>query len=134
MSLAPTPQPPRRLHFASDPVRAGVGLARWPITASLMRTAASGDGAPVLVLPGLLVSDLSTRPLRAQLRSLGHHVPARDWAATSARRARWNADCGSWQTSCSSGTGSPCVAPAADRGRCPRLASGSAVSRRAACR
>jgi pimeloyl-ACP methyl ester carboxylesterase len=39
-----------------------------------MRTAPRGDGAPVLVLPGLLASDLSTRPLRAQLRSLGHHV------------------------------------------------------------
>lgn len=73
-SQTPTPQRPRRLHLASDPVRAGVALARWPITARLMRTAPSGDGAPVLVLPGLLASDLSTRPLRAQLRSLGHHV------------------------------------------------------------
>ncbi len=65
-SLTPTPQPPRQLHFASDPVRDGIELARWPMTARLMRTAPSGDGVRVLVLPGLLASDLSTRPLRAQ--------------------------------------------------------------------
>jgi len=33
-----------------------------------------GDGHPVLVLPGFLASDVSTRPLRAFLRSRGYHV------------------------------------------------------------
>src|SRR6201990_3482914 len=33
-----------------------------------------GDGHPVLVLPGLVASDVSTRPLRAFLKSRGYAV------------------------------------------------------------
>jgi pimeloyl-ACP methyl ester carboxylesterase len=33
-----------------------------------------GDGHPVLVLPGLLANDVSTRPLRGFLKSRGYHV------------------------------------------------------------
>lgn len=33
-----------------------------------------GDGHPVLVLPGLLADDRSTRPLRTMLRRLGYRV------------------------------------------------------------
>src|SRR5471032_1461957 len=33
-----------------------------------------GDGHPVLVLPGLLADDRSTRPLRGFLKSRGHAV------------------------------------------------------------
>ena len=33
-----------------------------------------GDGHPVLVLPGLLADDVSTRTLRAVLRRLGYDV------------------------------------------------------------
>lgn len=66
---------PGRLLFASDPVRAAAGLAGWPVATRLMlRDAPRGTGAPVLVLPGLLASDVSTRPVRAVLRRLGHHV------------------------------------------------------------
>ena len=36
-----------------------------------------GDGHPVMVLPGLMASDLSTRPLRQFLKSLGYR--ARGW-------------------------------------------------------
>lgn len=70
----PPSRPPGRLLFASDPLRAATDLARWPVSTRLLREAPRGDGAPVLVLPGLLASDVSTRPVRAVLRRLGHHV------------------------------------------------------------
>jgi pimeloyl-ACP methyl ester carboxylesterase len=38
----------------------------------LLRLAPSGDGHPVLVLPGLVASDISTRPLRSFLREHGY--------------------------------------------------------------
>lgn len=48
--------------------------------------APTGDGHPVLVLPGLLGGDGSTRAMRAFLRSLGYHVHAwklgRNWGPT----------------------------------------------------
>jgi hypothetical protein len=47
--------------------------ARWPVAGFAPR----GDGHGVLVLPGLLATDLSTRPLRAFLRRLGYD--ARPW-------------------------------------------------------
>src|SRR5438445_3668857 len=40
----------------------------------LLGLAPHGDGHPVLVLPGLVASDTSTRPLRAFLRSRGYFV------------------------------------------------------------
>src|SRR4051794_30791993 len=40
----------------------------------LLTLAPMGDGHPVLVLPGLVASDTSTRPLRAFLRSRGYFV------------------------------------------------------------
>src|SRR3954453_16764376 len=40
----------------------------------LLALAPMGDGHPVLVLPGLVASDDSTRPLRAFLRSRGYFV------------------------------------------------------------
>lgn len=42
----------------------------------LLMQAAKGDGHPVLVLPGLLASDLSTAPLRRYLRQLGYQSHA----------------------------------------------------------
>jgi hypothetical protein len=39
-----------------------------------LAAAPRGDGHPVLVLPGLLASDLSTRPLRSFLKSRGYAV------------------------------------------------------------
>jgi pimeloyl-ACP methyl ester carboxylesterase len=38
----------------------------------LLRRLTAGDGHPVLLLPGFLASDLSTRPLRSFLRDLGY--------------------------------------------------------------
>src|SRR6202021_3398363 len=40
----------------------------------LLSLAPSGDGHPVLVLPGLVASDTSTRPLRSFLKSRGYAV------------------------------------------------------------
>src|ERR1700750_2587651 len=40
----------------------------------LLRLAPRGDGHPVLVLPGLVASDLSTRPLRSFLANKGYAV------------------------------------------------------------
>src|ERR671927_1611044 len=40
----------------------------------LLSLAPTGDGHPVLVLPGLVASDTSTRPLRAFLKSRGYAV------------------------------------------------------------
>src|ERR1700752_4229234 len=43
----------------------------------LLSLAPHGDGHPVLVFPGLIASDMSTRPLRAFLRNRGYAV--RGW-------------------------------------------------------
>ncbi|HVP32311.1 MAG TPA: alpha/beta hydrolase [Steroidobacteraceae bacterium] len=48
----------------------GAGLATRP----LLRFAPRGDGHPVLVLPGMLAGDLTTRPLRRCLKRL-NYVP-----------------------------------------------------------
>src|SRR3954451_15258858 len=40
----------------------------------LLSLAPKGDGHPVLVLPGLVASDVSTRPLRSFLRTRGYAV------------------------------------------------------------
>ena len=61
----------------------------------LLSLAPRGDGHPVLVLPGLVASDASTRPLRAFLTSKGYAVSG--WRqgrnlrpARRACRMRWS--------------------------------------------
>src|ERR1700712_1344021 len=49
---------------------AGATLAVWP----LLQLAPRGDGHPVLVLPGLVASDSSTRLLRRYLAGRGYDV------------------------------------------------------------
>ena len=60
--------------YLSEPGRAvadyGLYLAARPLAPALPR----GDGHPVLVLPGLLADDVSTRALRVVLRRLGYQV------------------------------------------------------------
>lgn len=60
--------------YLSDPARAlaeyGLHVLSGPLRSALPR----GDGQPVLVLPGLLAGDGSTRPLRGVLRGLGYYV------------------------------------------------------------
>src|ERR1700729_2854946 len=48
----------------------GAFLGAWPLPSLAPR----GDGHPVLVLPGLVASDMSTRPLRSFLNSRGYAV------------------------------------------------------------
>ena len=68
---AQTVQPPSALLMAMElraPWEYGASLASLPILWSAPR----GDGHAVLVFPGLIASDLSTRPLRRYLRDRGY--------------------------------------------------------------
>jgi pimeloyl-ACP methyl ester carboxylesterase len=56
--------------------RAGFDAASLASVWPLLLRAPKGDGHPVLVLPGLGASDLSTRVLRGFLRDRGYHVHA----------------------------------------------------------
>ncbi len=71
---SPAAGPPSTLLYASDPLRAFAEFASWPLSLSVMRRAPHADGRPVLVLPGLLAGDLSTRPLRNMMYRTGSHV------------------------------------------------------------
>ncbi len=63
--------PPSRLLLALEG-RAVFELGAFFITYPFLRTMARGDEHPVLVLPGLVASDVSTRALRAYLKDLGY--------------------------------------------------------------
>lgn len=65
--------PPWPLSF-TDPVRAAVEFGLLVGTLPLQRRLPTGDGHPVLVLPGLLAGDGSTLALRRSLRRLGYRV------------------------------------------------------------
>jgi hypothetical protein len=54
----------------------------------LLSLAPKGDGHPVLVLPGLVASDTSTRPLRSFLRNRGYAARSAWWAGASAASMR----------------------------------------------
>jgi pimeloyl-ACP methyl ester carboxylesterase len=72
----PVPAPSAR-HFFTEPARGLAGLARLPLATPWLAGAPRGDGHGVLVLPGLLASDMSTALLRRFLRHLGYEV--RGW-------------------------------------------------------
>ncbi|MGY1815811.1 alpha/beta hydrolase [Blastococcus sp. SYSU D00820] len=59
---------------ATEPARALASAGAFAATLPLVRLAPRGEPHPVLVLPGLLASDLSTATLRRWLRWLGHPV------------------------------------------------------------
>ncbi|HEX4724737.1 MAG TPA: alpha/beta hydrolase [Pseudonocardiaceae bacterium] len=63
--------------FLTEPVRGMLTFSTLPFAARWLRQAPTGDGHGVLVLPGLLADDLSTRTLRAFLSRLGYRV--RGW-------------------------------------------------------
>lgn len=52
-------------------------LGSFYATRSLLKRLPKGDGHPVIVFPGFLTSERSTRPLRGLLNDLGYH--AYDW-------------------------------------------------------
>lgn len=54
--------------------RAPFEFSQFVSAAPLLARAPRGAGGPVLVLPGLSASDVSTKPLRAYLRRQGHHT------------------------------------------------------------
>ncbi|MGJ4931544.1 esterase/lipase family protein [Bradyrhizobium sp. HKCCYLS2038] len=64
-------EPPSRLLLALE-LRGILELQAFFAVYPLMRHAPRGDGHPVLVLPGLAASDVSTRPLRVFLKELGY--------------------------------------------------------------
>jgi pimeloyl-ACP methyl ester carboxylesterase len=68
--------PPAGLYL-TEPARGLGGLAVLPLAAPWLAAAPRGDRHGVLVLPGLLASDLSTALLRRFLRWLGYDV--RGW-------------------------------------------------------
>ena len=80
MTARPAPRSPRRraVLAANEPARtlmsAGALAAGFP----LLTRAPRGEPHPVLVLPGLMASDVSTQALRAWLRRLGY--PVVGWA------------------------------------------------------
>jgi hypothetical protein len=69
-------QPPSRLLLLMEG-RALHELAAFAASVPLLSLAPRGDGHPVLVLPGLVASDVSTRPLRGFLRN--HAYAAHGW-------------------------------------------------------
>ena len=64
----------RRLLAATEPLRAAASAGAFAATLPLIAVAPRGDRHPVLVLPGLGASDLSTGTLRRWLRTLGYPV------------------------------------------------------------
>ena len=65
--------PPLRLYL-SDPGRAAIEFGLLLGALPFSRALPTGDGHPVLVLPGLMAADDSTWPLRRILRRLGYRV------------------------------------------------------------
>lgn len=75
------PAPDRRravVLAATEPARTLVSAGALAAALPLLRRAPRGDPHPVLVLPGLLASDLSTRGLRTWVSRLGY--PVVGWA------------------------------------------------------
>jgi pimeloyl-ACP methyl ester carboxylesterase len=72
MRTASDPSAPPSRHLLLLELRAIWELGAFFSMAPLLRMAPRGDGHPVLVLPGLAASDISTRPLRAFLKDRGY--------------------------------------------------------------
>jgi pimeloyl-ACP methyl ester carboxylesterase len=75
MTRSTPPWPRRRTVLAAtEPVRALASAGALAAGFPLLRQAPRGEPHPVLVLPGLMASDMSTGALRRWLRSLGYPV------------------------------------------------------------
>jgi len=72
MRTASNPAAPPARHLLLLESRALWEMAAFVATYPLLRLGSSGDGHPVLVLPGMGASDLSTGPLRAFLKDRGY--------------------------------------------------------------
>jgi pimeloyl-ACP methyl ester carboxylesterase len=60
--------------YLTEPCRATADYGLYLATNPLLRALPSGDGHPVLVLPGLMADDASTRVIRRTLRGLGYRA------------------------------------------------------------
>jgi pimeloyl-ACP methyl ester carboxylesterase len=67
-------RPPSASLYLTEPARGLARLAVLPLAAPWLAAAPRGDGHGVLVLPGLLASDMSTALMRRFLRRLGYDV------------------------------------------------------------
>jgi hypothetical protein len=63
---------------ATEPARTVLSAGALAASLPLLSSAPRGEPHPVLVLPGLMASDLSTRTLRAWVGRLGY--PVVGWA------------------------------------------------------
>jgi pimeloyl-ACP methyl ester carboxylesterase len=79
---------PPHLFWTLAEGRAVFELAGFALLRRAMRRLPSGDGHPVLVLPGFLASDRSTRPMRSLLRDLRYD--AHGWGL--GQNVRFNAE------------------------------------------
>ena len=70
-------RPPSLALLVTEPARSVAELVTLPLSRPWLALAPRGDGHGVLVLPGLMADDASTRPLRAYLRQLGYYT--RGW-------------------------------------------------------
>ncbi|NMW30940.1 alpha/beta fold hydrolase [Altererythrobacter sp. RZ02] len=71
---ATSARPPSRFYTLTEPGRAMAEFASFVALRPAMRHLPKGDGHGVLVLPGFMASDRSTRPMRSLLDSLGYHT------------------------------------------------------------
>ena len=71
---AQTLSPPSKTLMLLEGRRAFHELGAFFGALPLLSLAPAGDGHPVLVLPGLVASDVSTRPLRTFLKTRGYAV------------------------------------------------------------
>jgi pimeloyl-ACP methyl ester carboxylesterase len=60
--------------YLTEAPRATADYGLYLATLPLLRALPTGNEQPVLVLPGLMTDDFSTRPLRRTLRGLGHRA------------------------------------------------------------
>jgi len=70
----PLDGPPPGLLLALEGQRAVTEFGAFLAASPWLQTAPRGEGRPVLVLPGFMADDSSTRVLRSFLRSRGYHV------------------------------------------------------------
>lgn len=73
-SASRSPDSPSYCLTATEPIRSVIDTQQMLVSLPWLMTARRGDGHSVVVLPGLMGSDASTRLLRSYLRLLGYRV------------------------------------------------------------
>lgn len=81
-------KPPNILLTLTEGARATYEIGAFVALRGALKTLPKGDGHPVIVLPGFVASDRSTRPLRNLLKDLGYDAHA--WGL--GRNLRFNAE------------------------------------------